>query len=96
MSWSSFSEWEHGNSDNYQVLTDAPDHLDQIRPEDWVTKESKDSPSSELESEEVEEKRESPKVLSTVNQSDKVLMNLKPTTTSDLLLKEDVLKLLTV
>ena len=91
-SWNSSFVWELGNSDNSPPSTDVKDPPVQIKPEDWVTEENKDSLSTESESEEEEEKEESEVVFPTVNQSSLVSTILKLTLTSDLLLSAELVK----
>lgn len=72
MLWDSFSELDHGNTDNYQLSKESQDQADQKRPENWVTRESKDMLSTELESEEVEERSPFPRESFTESQLTKV------------------------
>jgi hypothetical protein len=79
MSWDSFSDSELGSTDNSQLSTRFKDLPDQKKPENSATRESKDMFSIELESEEEEERSQSPRVLSMVSQLPKVSHNWNQT-----------------
>ena len=64
----SSSELDAGNIDNSQSSTRSEDHQDSIRPELSDSNKSKDTPSTELESEEEVEREQSTRVPSMVSQ----------------------------
>jgi len=88
--WDSFSVWEPGNTDNSQPSTESQSHLAQIKPEDWDTKLNKESSFKESELEEVAERNQSPRVLSTVSQPARELPSSNTRETTVLSLKKEL------
>merc|ERR1712070_184457 len=83
----SFSELDAGNTDNSLLSTRSKLHPDWIKPEPSDSNKSKDTLSTELESEEVEEREQSTRVSSMVSQSMEVLESSRRPDPTDLLLK---------
>lgn len=69
---SSSLESDAGSTDNSLSSTELPDLLDRTRPDDWVTRPSRVTSSTESEFDEETGRSLSPRVLLTVNPSDKV------------------------
>ena len=71
----SSSESEHGNTDKCPSSQEPTNHPDLTKPEDWATRLRMAMLSTELESEEVEERDLFPRVSSVANPQVSVLIN---------------------
>jgi hypothetical protein len=80
-------ELDAGNTDNFQSSTKSKNHQDSTKLELLDSRPSKVTLSTELESEEEEEREQSTRVPFMVNQSIKVLENSRKPDPTDLLLK---------